>query len=99
MLLTATPKVPGLDGRKMSKSYGNTIGLREDTDSVAKKLKGMKTDPSRQRRTDAGDPDKCAVFDLHRIYSSAETREWAAAGCRSAGTACSGPAAETVIFA
>ncbi len=88
VLLTATPKVPGLDGRKMSKSYGNTIGLREDTDSVAKKLKGMKTDPSRMRRTDTGNPDVCPVFDLHKIYSSNETREWAAAGCRSAGIGC-----------
>jgi tryptophanyl-tRNA synthetase len=58
-LLTATPKVPGLDGRKMSKSYGNTIGLREDPDSVVKKLKAMQTDPARVRRTDPGDPDKC----------------------------------------
>jgi len=88
VLLTETPKVPGLDGRKMSKSYGNTIGLREDTDSVAKKLKGMKTDPSRMRRTDVGNPDVCPVFDLHKIYSSAETRAWAAAGCRSAGIGC-----------
>ena len=88
VLLTATPKVPGLDGRKMSKSYGNTIGLREDTDSVAKKLKGMKTDPSRMRRTDVGNPDVCPVFDLHKIYSSEETRTWAAAGCRSAGIGC-----------
>ncbi len=88
VLLTATPKVPGLDGRKMSKSYANTIGLREDPDSVAKKLRGMQTDPARVRRTDPGDPDKCPVFDLHRIYSSEETREWAAAGCRSAGIGC-----------
>ena len=72
MLLTATPKVPGLDGRKMSKSYGNTIGLREDPDEVAKKLKTMQTDPARVRRTDPGDPDKCPVFDLHKIYSERE---------------------------
>ncbi len=70
VLLTATPKVPGLDGRKMSKSYGNTIGLREDPDEVAKKLKTMQTDPARVRRTDPGDPDKCPVFDLHKIYST-----------------------------
>jgi tryptophanyl-tRNA synthetase len=88
VLLTATPKVPGLDGRKMSKSYANTIGLREDPAEVTKKLKAMVTDPARVRRTDPGDPDKCPVFDLHRIYSSAETQGWAAAGCRSAGIGC-----------
>jgi len=87
-LLTPTPKLPGLDGRKMSKSYGNTIGLREDPDAVAKKLKTMQTDPARVRRTDPGDPDKCPVFDLHRVYSSEETRQWADAGCRSAGIGC-----------
>jgi tryptophanyl-tRNA synthetase len=87
-LLTPTPKLPGLDGRKMSKSYGNTIGLREDPDSVSRKLKTMQTDPARVRRTDPGDPDKCPVYDLHRIYSAAETQEWAAAGCRSAGIGC-----------
>ena len=83
-LLTKTPKVPGLDGRKMSKSYGNTIGLREDTDSIVRKLKGMQTDPARARRTDPGDPDKCPVWELHRIYSSAETQDWVQKGCRSA---------------
>jgi tryptophanyl-tRNA synthetase len=88
VLLTATPKVPGLDGRKMSKSYGNTIGLREDPDSVVRKLKGMQTDPARVRRTDPGDPDKCPVFELHRIYSDESTRNWATAGCRSAGIGC-----------
>ena len=88
VLLTATPKVPGLDGRKMSKSYGNTIGLREDPAEVTKKLKAMVTDPARVRRTDPGNPDVCPVFDLHRIYSSDETRAWAAAGCRSAGIGC-----------
>jgi len=87
-LLTPTPKLPGLDGRKMSKSYGNTIGMREDPDAVAKKLKTMQTDPARVRRTDAGDPEKCPVFDLHRIYSGEETREWAASGCRTAGIGC-----------
>ena len=87
-LLTATPKLPGLDGRKMSKSYGNTIGLREDPDEVAKKLRAMQTDPARVRRTDPGDPAKCPVFDLHRIYSSEATQQWAAAGCRSAGIGC-----------
>jgi tryptophanyl-tRNA synthetase len=88
VLLTATPKVPGLDGRKMSKSYGNTIGLREDTDSIVRKLKAMQTDPARARRTDPGDPDKCPVWDLHKIYSSAETQEWVQKGCRTAGIGC-----------
>ena len=87
-LLTPTPKLPGLDGRKMSKSYGNDIGMREDPDSVAKKLKTMQTDPARVRRTDPGDPDKCPVFDLHRVYSSVETQQWAASGCRSARIGC-----------
>ena len=87
-LLTATPKVPGLDGRKMSKSYGNTIGLREDADSIAKKLKAMQTDPARVRRSDPGDPDKCPVWDLHKIYSSAETLDWVQHGCRTAGIGC-----------
>ena len=88
MLLTATPKVPGLDGRKMSKSYGNTIGLREDTDSIVKKLKAMQTDPARARRTDPGDPDKCPVWDLHKVYSSPERLAWVQEGCRSAGIGC-----------
>jgi tryptophanyl-tRNA synthetase len=88
VLLTSSPKVPGLDGRKMSKSYGNTIGLREDPDSVVKKLKAMQTDPARVRRNDPGDPDKCPVWDLHKIYSDAETREWVQQGCRSAGIGC-----------
>jgi tryptophanyl-tRNA synthetase len=87
-LLTATPRVTGLDGRKMSKSYGNTIGLREDPDEVAKKLKTMQTDPARVRRTDPGDPEKCPVWDLHKLYSDAKTQEWAAQGCRSAGIGC-----------
>jgi tryptophanyl-tRNA synthetase len=88
VLLTATPKVPGLDGRKMSKSYGNTIGLREDPAEVAKKLQTMQTDPARVRRSDPGDPDKCPVWDLHKIYSNPETQEWVQQGCRSAGIGC-----------
>jgi tryptophanyl-tRNA synthetase len=87
-LLTATPKVPGLDGRKMSKSYGNTIGLREAPDEVVQKLKTMQTDPARVRRTDPGDPDKCPVWDLHKIYSDERTRAWVQEGCRSAGIGC-----------
>jgi tryptophanyl-tRNA synthetase len=88
VLLTRSPKVPGLDGRKMSKSYGNTIGLREEPDSVAKKLRAMQTDPARVRRSDPGDPDKCPVWDLHKIYSSEETKSWVQTGCRSAGIGC-----------
>lgn len=87
-LLTATPKVPGLDGRKMSKSYGNTIGLRENPDEVAKKIKTMQTDPARVRRTDPGDPEKCPVWHLHKIYSDADTQAWVQQGCRSAGIGC-----------
>jgi len=87
-LLTRTPKVPGLDGRKMSKSYGNTIGLREDPDSVQKKLKAMQTDPARVHRSDPGDPDKCPVWDLHKIYSEEKTKEWVQSGCRTAGIGC-----------
>jgi tryptophanyl-tRNA synthetase len=88
VLLTAAPKVPGLDGRKMSKSYANTIGLREDPQAVAQKLRAMKTDPARARRTDPGDPDKCPVWDLHKIYSDEAVRTWVNEGCRSAGIGC-----------
>ncbi len=88
VLLTATPKVTGLDGRKMSKSYGNTIGLREDPDAVAAKLRTMQTDPARVRRTDPGDPEKCPVWDLHRLYSPEDVQAWAREGCRSAGIGC-----------
>ncbi len=87
-LLTETPKVPGLDGRKMSKSYGNTIELREDPQSVERKLRAMKTDPARARRTDPGEPERCPVWDLHKIYSGEDTRNWAAEGCRTAGIGC-----------
>lgn len=88
VLLTPTPKLPGLDGRKMSKSYANTIGLREDPDAIAKKLKTMQTDPARVRRTDVGDPSKCPVRQLHEVYSDESTRQWVDAGCRSAGIGC-----------
>jgi tryptophanyl-tRNA synthetase len=88
VLLTETPRVPGIDGRKMSKSYGNTIEMREEPESVTKKLRAMQTDPARVRRTDPGDPDKCPVWDLHKIYSDETTRKWAAEGCRSAGIGC-----------
>jgi len=87
-LLTRSPKVPGLDGRKMSKSYDNTIRLREDPASVERKLKAMQTDPARVRRSDPGDPEKCPVWDLHKIYSSQDTQAWVQKGCRSAGIGC-----------
>lgn len=88
VLLTPTPKLPGIDGRKMSKSYGNTLGLREDPDSVTRKLKTMQTDPSRARRSDPGDPEKCPVWSLHQVYSDESTKSWASAGCKSAGIGC-----------
>jgi len=87
-LLTEASKMPGLDGQKMSKSYGNTIGLREDEESIRKKIKTMRTDPQRVRRTDAGDPDKCPVWPLHQIYSNDEVKAWVQQGCRSAGIGC-----------
>ena len=87
-LLTTVPTLPGLDGRKMSKSYGNAIRLRETPQVVEHKVRTMVTDPARQRRTDPGDPAKCPVFALHDIYSSADVKEWAAEGCRTAGIGC-----------
>jgi tryptophanyl-tRNA synthetase len=87
-LLTEAKRIPGTDGRKMSKSYGNAVFLKDDPETVRQKLRPMVTDPARKRRTDPGDPDNCPVFDLHRVFSPAETREWAAAGCRSAGIGC-----------
>jgi len=87
-LLTDASVMPGLDGNKMSKSYGNTISLREEPDSVDKKIKTMTTDPARVRRKDPGDPNKCPVFDLHKIYSDAEQKEWVIQGCRSGSIGC-----------
>jgi len=87
-MLTAASKMPGLDGQKMSKSYNNTISLREDATSVSKKIRTMPTDPARVRRTDVGDPDKCPVWQLHQVYSSADTKQWVQQGCRSAGIGC-----------
>ncbi len=88
VLLTPSPKLPGTDGRKMSKSYGNTIQLTDPEPDVRKKLKTMVTDPARVRRTDAGDPDKCPVGDLHKVFSSAETMAKVNEGCRTAGIGC-----------
>ncbi|MCF8177334.1 MAG: tryptophan--tRNA ligase [Sulfuritalea sp.] len=87
-LLTHASRMPGLDGQKMSKSYGNTITLREDAEVVTKKIRTMQTDPARARRTDPGDPEKCPVWQLHLIYSSSEVRDWVEVGCRSAGIGC-----------
>lgn len=87
-LLTKAARMPGLDGQKMSKSYGNTITLREDPASVEKKIKTMPTDPARVRKHDAGNPEKCPVWPLHLIYSEPQTQVWADKGCRSAGIGC-----------
>jgi tryptophanyl-tRNA synthetase len=88
VLLTPSPKLPGTDGRKMSKSYGNTILLTDPEPEVRKKLKTMVTDPARIRRTDPGDPDKCPVGDLHKVFSTPETMAKVYEGCRSAGIGC-----------
>ena len=87
-LLTEASRMPGLDGQKMSKSYNNTITLREDAESVTKKIRTMPTDPARVRRTDPGDPEKCPVWQLHQVYSNESVRKWADQGCRSAGIGC-----------
>jgi len=87
-LLTEASKMPGLDGQKMSKSYNNTITLREDAASVTKKIRTMPTDPARVRRTDPGDPEKCPVWQFHLIYSDDKTKEWVQQGCRTAGIGC-----------
>ena len=87
-LLTDASRVPGLDGQKMSKSYGNTIGLREDPESVRKKIRTMPTDPARVKRTDPGNPDRCPVWQFHLVYTDDKIREWANQGCRSAGIGC-----------
>ncbi|MDZ7753931.1 MAG: tryptophan--tRNA ligase [Gammaproteobacteria bacterium] len=87
-LLTPAPRMPGLDGQKMSKSYGNTIALREDPESVTRKLRTMPTDPARVRRSDPGTPEKCPVWEFHRVYSDDATRAWVQEGCTSAGIGC-----------
>jgi tryptophanyl-tRNA synthetase len=87
-LLTKVSKMPGLDGQKMSKSYNNTIALREAPDSVAKKIRTMPTDPARVRRQDPGEPEKCPVWQLHLVYSEEPTKQWVQVGCRTAGIGC-----------
>jgi tryptophanyl-tRNA synthetase len=86
--LTESPKVPGLDGQKMSKSYGNIIPMREDPKVLAENVRRMVTDPARVRRSDPGEPERCPVWQLHKIYTTDETRSWAAHGCRTAGIGC-----------
>ena len=86
--LTEASRLPGLDGQKMSKSYGNAIALREDKDSLTKKIRTMPTDPARIRRSDPGNPEKCPVWQLHQVYSGQETRDWVVKGCTSAGIGC-----------
>ncbi|MCG2577791.1 tryptophan--tRNA ligase [Dechloromonas sp. XY25] len=87
-LLTEESKMPGLDGQKMSKSYHNTITMRESEESVAKKVKSMPTDPARVRRHDPGEPTKCPVWQLHQVYSNEACKEWVQQGCRTAGIGC-----------
>jgi tryptophanyl-tRNA synthetase len=87
-LLTSTPKVPGLDGRKMSKSYGNAIMMREEPAQITKKIRTMQTDPARVRRSDKGNPERCPVWGLHQIYSDQARRDWVWKGCTTAGIGC-----------
>ena len=87
-LLTQAARMPGLDGQKMSKSYNNTISLRDDPASVEKALRTMPTDPQRVRRSDPGEPQKCPVWSLHEVYCDDKTRNWVEQGCRSAGIGC-----------
>jgi tryptophanyl-tRNA synthetase len=87
-LLTEAAKLPGLDGQKMSKSYGNTISLRETPDQIAKKIRTMPTDPARVKRTDPGNPERCPVWELHKVYSDDKKRTWVREGCTSAGIGC-----------
>lgn len=87
-LLTPQSKVVGLDGQKMSKSYNNTISLREEPESIEKKLRTMLTDPARVRRKDPGDPEKCPVWALHQVYSSDDVKQWVNEGCKTAGIGC-----------
>jgi tryptophanyl-tRNA synthetase len=87
-LHTEVLRLPGTDGTKMSKSYGNAILMRDEPADVAKKIKGMTTDPARVRRTDPGDPEKCPVWQFHKVYSGAETQDWVVKGCKTAGIGC-----------
>jgi tryptophanyl-tRNA synthetase len=100
-LLTKASKMPGLDGQKMSKSYNNTISLRDRPEQVEEMIKRMPTDPQRVRRTDPGDPAKCPVWQFHEVYSDQETQAWVQQGCTSAGIGCldcKAPVVEAVLF-
>jgi tryptophanyl-tRNA synthetase len=88
VMLTQTPRIPGTDGRKMSKSYGNFISLSESDETIRAKSRAMITDPARKRRTDPGNPDVCPVYDWHKLFSPPETLAWSAEGCRTAGIGC-----------
>ncbi|MDP2064721.1 MAG: tryptophan--tRNA ligase [Burkholderiaceae bacterium] len=88
VLLTAASKLPGLDGAKMSKSYNNAIAIREDKAQIEHKVRRMPTDPARVKRSDPGDPEKCPVWQFHRVYSDAATQQWVVSGCKSAGIGC-----------
>ncbi|MGQ0509258.1 MAG: tryptophan--tRNA ligase [Betaproteobacteria bacterium] len=87
-LLTEASRMPGLDGQKMSKSYGNAIGLRESPESVTRKIRTMPTDPARVKRTDPGNPQNCPVWSLHQVYSDEDRRQWVQKGCTTAGIGC-----------
>jgi len=87
-LLTPESKMPGLDGQKMSKSYGNTISLREESSEIERKIRTMRTDPARVRRDDPGNPDNCPVWQLHEVYSEDDVKDWVQKGCRNAGIGC-----------
>ncbi|OED44033.1 tryptophan--tRNA ligase [Endozoicomonas sp. (ex Bugula neritina AB1)] len=87
-LLTPYSRMPGLDGQKMSKSYGNTISLRDSADSISTKIRKMPTDPARMRRNDPGEPEKCPVWQFHQLYSDTQQQEWVQQGCRSASIGC-----------
>ncbi len=87
-LLTEASRLPGLDGAKMSKSYNNAIAIREDKSSIEQKVRRMPTDPARVKRTDAGNPERCPVWEFHKVYSSEATRQWVTQGCKSAGIGC-----------
>jgi tryptophanyl-tRNA synthetase len=86
--LTPASKMIGLDGQKMSKSYNNTISLREEPKDVEKKIRTMPTDPARVRRNDPGNPENCPVWQLHQVYSSEKTKDWVKIGCKEAGIGC-----------
>ncbi|OEY67404.1 tryptophan--tRNA ligase [Marinobacter sp. X15-166B] len=97
--LADQPRMPGLDGQKMSRTYGNVINLRDQPDTVSRKIKVMPTDPQRVRRTDPGEPEKCPVWGLHKVYSEAPTLDWVHTGCTTAGIGCldcKGPLIEAI---